>query len=102
MGCLVCCRLSGSPSRDMREMNRIRLEVSVDVVDGVEDGSMQHREVASGMYRGRLGARGPHDHQQSPVPFDDGVHRWDGGRMVVIVCYGDAGEAGDRTPETST
>jgi hypothetical protein len=45
MGCLVCCCLSGSPSRDMREMNRIRLEVSGDVIDGVEDGSMQHGEV---------------------------------------------------------
>src|SRR5216683_509261 len=75
MGRLVCCCLSGSPSRDMRVANRIRLEVSIDVVNGVEDGSMEHREAASGMYRGRLSAGGPRDHQQSSVPFDNRVHR---------------------------
>jgi hypothetical protein len=31
----------------MRVANRVRLEVSVDVVDGIEDGSMQHSEAAS-------------------------------------------------------
>src|SRR6266576_1996574 len=109
MGCLVCCCLGGSPSRDMWVTNRIRLEVSVDVVDGVEDGSMQHGEAASGMDRRRLGAWGAHDRQQSPVPFDDWVHRlWSRGRMIVITCCCGAirccgaGGTGDGTPETST
>src|SRR5712672_1642728 len=102
MGCLVCCCLGGSPSRDMRMTNRIGLEVSVDVVDGVEDGSMQHGEAAGGMDRGRLGTGGPQDHQQRPVPFDDRIHRlWGRGRTIVMICYGGAGEAGDGTAETS-
>src|SRR6266566_564770 len=99
VGSLVCCCLSGSPSRDMRVTNRIRLEVSVDVVDGIEDGSMQHGEAASGMYRRRLGAGGSHDRQQSPVPFDDRVHRLSGrgGMIVMIRCCG-AGGTVDGTP----
>src|SRR5260370_883337 len=103
MGSLVCCCLSGSPSRGMRVTNRIRLEVSVDVVDGVKDSSMQHGEAASGMDRRRLGARRPHDRQQSPVPFDDRVHRLSGrGGMIVMICCCGAGGTGDGSPETST
>jgi hypothetical protein len=54
--------------------NSIRLEVFVNIVDGVEDGGMEHSEVASGMNGGRLGAGSPNDQQQSPVPFNDRVY----------------------------
>ena len=53
--------------------NRIRLEVSVDVIDGVEDSGVQYGEVASGMHRGWLGAGGSNDRQKSLVPFDGRV-----------------------------
>src|SRR5260370_37014169 len=74
MGSLVCCCLSGSPSRGMRVTNRIRLEVSGDVVDGVKDSGMQDGEAASGMDRRGLGGRAPHDRLAGPVPFGERAH----------------------------
>src|SRR5579871_1722244 len=103
MGRLVCRSLGRCSSRDMREAYCIRLESSVDVIDGVEDGGVQYGKVASRVYCGRLGARGSDDRQKSPVPFDDRVDRFGrGGWMIVVICFGDVGEDGYGTPETET
>jgi hypothetical protein len=83
----------------MREVNRVGLEGSVDVVDRLKDGDVQYGEVASGMDCGRLSAWSSYDLQKGSVPLDDWIDWCRQGVCVIIAAYGDTGETGGGTPE---
>src|SRR6266481_2928652 len=86
MSCLIGRSYFGRTPRNIRKPHKVRAELWLDIIDGVVDGSVQNREIASRVNGSWLSAGRANDCQKSSIPLDDGVDRLSGILFFVPRC----------------